>query len=184
MTCSEEMSETKNTRLLSSTYEKVDFLINKEEIFSSIILEALRTVRSSLRYLSAVTLFKGQILPLFDLDSYLKKTFDIEKEEKSYLTLILDAELFSKENREYLKQFYWENGVTARFSPNYVALNISGDTNISKVGLKELKLLPLSIIKRELDNGILGVRFLDGDRVQYLLNVEDILFGKLIKERK
>lgn len=183
MTYSDRENKKRVVKFLSSTYGKTDFLINKEDIFSSIIMESVRTVGSRLLYLSSVILFKGQLLPLFDIDNWLKQTFGIEKKEKSYLTLILRTELFSSENREYLKRFYWENGVTARFSKKYVALNISGDTVISGLDLNEMRLLPFSLIRRELDNGILGVKFLPGDRVQYLINIEEILFGKLIKER-
>lgn len=166
---------------LQVKYNKLNFLINKEDIFSSIISKTNKNVSSNSRYISSVIFFKDEAVPLLNMDAYLKDTFKIGRKESKSLILIIDVHRLKKKNREFLQLLYKKNDMQDRMSTNFLGLTIISDVKLITLDLFDIKLMPYSIILPLYKNGIMGASFDNEERIQYLLNIEDIIFSKLLR---
>lgn len=173
-----------NTNFLLIEHSKIDFLISRSQVFASIFLYSPQKIESNLRYLSYIIEYKNQKLLLLELSKYLEEAFNIESKDSSNLVLIIQINVFSESNRDIVKNLYKNicsylgNDITS----DYVALRVSSNIGIKNVSTNELEDIPLCIRKFESLNGVVALRFIEGSKIQYLIDIENIIIHKLLSK--
>ncbi|MCP4400833.1 MAG: hypothetical protein GY801_26465 [bacterium] len=156
-------------------YSSMDFIVNREQLFASIILEDAVEFESEFNYLSSLMAYREQTLPVFDFDAFLLETFSGEFEQSLKVALIIDLASFSEGNRSlYQERILREH---TEFSSEYLALKVHSHAGIKRVALSEVCLIPAGLRERQSQEGILGCRFLAGGKIQYFVDIETLVFN-------
>jgi len=164
-------------------YGHTGFVINREQICSSILLEDLKEIESNLQYLKGIIQYKDNKVLLFDLERYLWSAFRISAAKEGSLVFITETKNFSENNLAIIDKFDTGNQICA-FEKNYIALRVGNDATAIKRDIHDLRNIPQGIRNSQYKAGIIGLNFFGDGRINYLIDIESIIFNKLLVENK
>ncbi len=156
---------------LELSYDGLGFLVDRDSFFSSLYLERE----------SGIVEFNGDNIFTFNMDRLLGREFKLKESESLKLALICDTEGYTEESRKKFSGLVKE---LDDISTRYIALKIGSQAEINSILLDEIKLIPVSLRKRLLNEGLLGCRFRKPEYPQFLIDLEAFVFNSSGIERK
>ncbi|MCP4346630.1 MAG: hypothetical protein GY795_14030 [Desulfobacterales bacterium] len=160
-------------------YPDMDFIINRNQFFTSIFLENTTRFESGFKHLSLLVKYHEQTLPVFDADALLTDIYKCRIDRTLKLALISDLATFSEMNRSLYKKHILKQHPD--LSDKYIALKVNSHARIKTLLLSEIKLIPHGIRAKHNKEGILGCRFSEEGNIQYFLDIETIFFNCISK---
>ncbi|MDM8523238.1 hypothetical protein QUF80_07695 [Desulfococcaceae bacterium HSG8] len=168
-----------NHEFLILNCTEMDFIINRNQFFASIVLEETVKYKSQARHFSSLMKYHEQTLPVFDFNAFLKDTFGSGIESIFNIALISDITLFSEGNQSAYRNLILKENT--ELSSEYLALKVNVQAEIKRVPLSEIRLIPSGLRAKLNKEGILGCRFPLKNNIQYFVDIETIIF-KCIEE--
>jgi len=161
---------------LKLDYASVHFLINRQQIAASFLLEKSVVNEDSHESLFHTAEYNGQNLLLIDLDTYLKNVFFLPFERQANLALLFAKEDFLPHHQNIIHDFFLQE-MNTHLNQNFIAIKISGEAKIIQLMLDELRLIP-SLLQPFLEKqGILGLNFFQSSQIQFFIDLETILYN-------
>jgi hypothetical protein len=165
-------------------YTHCGFIINKNEIHKSFVLNDTKNISGKLPYFNALFSHEQEKIPLLDLDAYFLDTFGslpLER-DNNYLILLCDIDRFQPKNRRNLLFSYQKFKVSSFLSSRYLALKVSKNIELKRCPLSSLKPLPLNLRSFSNNHGILGFFFDEESALPYyFIDIEKIIFRFLLQ---
>ncbi|MBI9108403.1 MAG: hypothetical protein JEZ04_16775 [Spirochaetales bacterium] len=158
---------------LELSYEKIGFLVNRDQFFSSIYLEEN----------TEFTEYNGEKLFTFNMDECLNEQFSFESTDDLRLALICDITVYTKMNKKRFEVILDDFPEDSDVSAKYLSLKIGSQAEINSIPLSEIKMLPGAMQEFQLRRGILGMRFKENGYPQFLIDIEQFMFNSLFKDR-
>ena len=158
---------------LELSYENIGFLVNRDQFFSSIYLDED----------SQFTEYNGEKLFTFNLDGCLKEDFNFNSSEKLRLALICDISSYQEINKQRFSIILNDFADKTEISNKYISLKIGSQAEINAIPLTEIKMIPAALKEFQVRRGVLGVRFTGSGFAQFLIDIEQLVFNSLFKER-
>jgi len=177
MTYNDNNSE--EVRFLYINYGKTNFLINKSQFTSSILMDSYKTLKSRLKYFDKIMEYNNEYLPIINFNQFLLDNFNFETKQNSKLVIITDINNFSKRNKKIIEIFYKKNGLDAKLSPNLIGLELCNDSKMENLHISCLKKIPRNLKKHTDTHGVLGTRF-NNKSIDYFIDIEKIMFNNNI----
>ena len=156
-----------------------DVLVNSQQFVSSVALSA-EAVESGSRYLDRVAQWKGAQILVFDLAGYLGSILPLSASEDTLTALLSDTSCFSEAHRDAYRSLA---GRVGRVSADHLALSVRATLRLDAVPLAELKQVPPAIRGGCRKQGLLAFRFVQ-DRIQYLMDIETVLFTAMAAQKR
>jgi len=153
-----------------------DFLINREEISSSIYYHASDFSRLG-NHMFQVFHYNGEDILLLDFDRYLNKYFSITPSGKSCIIFFFDIRPGSplKEQAElFMKTACGETPLS-----NTAAVKITGTAALHHIPLKEFHFFPEPVRTPLVKQGILCLRITETAGIQYLIDLHTLMATQL-----
>jgi hypothetical protein len=171
-------------------YSDFDFIINRDYVFASITLETYQTIEDASSLFKKGIPYKDGIVPVVEFAPYLQEVFGILDESKSSIILIVETEKLTIKNQKRL--FSHLSKIRNKdLTSQYIALQAGSRAKVEKFPLDELRLTPGNLQKSQWHAGVLAMRFLQEIeskekhlRIQYLLDMERIIFNKIFPAEK
>lgn len=117
---------------------------------------------------------------MFELDSYLGSIFGNRDTGVMKIALVASIDSFSRVNRDYLR------GVIFKLSPEastaHIAFRVGSHAEIKNITFESLRLLPPHTRPRLYGVGVIGCRFPETGSVDFLLDLESLIFNNLKQE--
>lgn len=164
-------------------YGRTGFIINREQVCSSILLEDLKEIESNLKYLKGTIQYKDNNVVLFDLECCLWSIFKISAAKEGSLVFITETKNFSENNLAFIDKFDTGKEIST-FENDYIALKVGNDAAAIKRDIHDLKNIPQGIRNSQYNAGIIGINFFGDNGINYLIDIESIIFNKLFVEKK
>ena len=158
---------------LELSYEKIGFLVNRDQFFSSIYLDEN----------TEFTEYNGELLFTFNLDKCLNEYFHYESTDTLRLALICDVTGYTEMNRKRFKVIRGDYEGKKDISSRYLALKIGSQAEINSLPLSGIKMIPSALQDFQLRKGIIGLRFKKETYPQFLIDIEQFVFNELFKDR-
>jgi|GEM_PF-5252346 len=165
-----------NVEFLTTKYEAINFLINKNQFVSVIQPININTIKSRLKYFNQTFKYENQIVPIININNYLIDKFNLKYDKFSNFTILSKLDLFNKNNKEKLLKFYKKNNAK-KLSDDYIAVELNGNCQIITLTLDEFNLIPNSLNKTLNETGIIGIRFFNEKIIEYLIDLEKLIFN-------
>jgi hypothetical protein len=163
---------------LCSRYENMDFLVAKNQVGNRFLPENEKKIRSAVRFLSSIVRFEGKILPVFDFDSYLRSVFEARAINTQCIFLVSSIGKMGDACREAIL------GLDLKLGNDYekierICVKVPGSSETVTLPKNEMKILPPLMHEVQNTRGILGLRFIDEGKIQYILDMEIILINSI-----
>lgn len=163
---------------LSIDYGSLGFIINRARLDSSCYLENEVKTNSPSPYFDLLFDYGGQYILVFNMHGALGELFNFQDESKTRLLLIARLET----GPAMLNKIC--NGIDTNgkmINRELIGIRIKSASRMTVLPTNELRLLPASL-KNVLKNyGILACYFPSRDRIQYLIEVDNIC-SKFVQE--
>ncbi len=161
-------------------YDNMEFLFMEDQFERTENLHVEKRIKSPIHYISSATRYKGEIVPVFDLDSYLVGVFGARNTDSACRLLVMNFSSFSKDGQDSLRRLKLKNGHDKELL-NHLGVRIPGSSGFIILARSEMRILPPLMHEVQQKRGILGLRFLDDGKIQYVLDSEIILFNVISK---
>jgi hypothetical protein len=163
-------------------FNKINLLINKNEYYEKIESNNLKPINSKLKHFNQTLLYKNQLIPIYDLNLFITKSFSLQNKHSDKEILILKVSNFEEINKNKIYNFYKKNNAK-KLSIEYLGFKISKSSDFISIDLEGLKLLPKGLEKLHNNNGIFSLNFTK-NKIQYLIDVERFFFNNEIYKIK
>ncbi len=176
------MTFDQNIDFLVSDYGECDFIINRSNISGSVSYKSNHGVIDKYN----VVEYGEERLLLFDLDRFFSDYFIIKnmnsnKEiSSSKIVLIVEIDRFNTNVKENMISLL--DSISNSLCTGKIAILISSHTTVLNIDLACLKLLPKVLKSSYKKKGILAVRFAEGSRLQYFVDIERILSNQFLRK--
>ena len=157
------------------SFPDTDFIINKTQFFTSVFVERERKIQSRVPYIRSLVEYDEELLLLFDFERFLRNTFRLRTESEYHIALVSDIAGCTDEHREFFSTLRFKG--TLPVSRERIAVKVGSHAEIQPVKLQELKRIPMNLRNYEAAEGLLGCRFTAGERLQYYIDMEDLIFN-------
>jgi hypothetical protein len=164
-------------------YRNMEFLFMEEQFESCEALQVEKRIKSPIPYISSATRYRGIIVPVFDLDSYLMTVFGAQSNGDAYRLLFIDFRTISKERQESVRKLKLKSG-TGQEELLHLGIKLTCASEIITLERHEMRILPTLMNEIQEKRGILGLRFLDDGKIQYVLDYEVILLNVIARSNE
>jgi len=180
------LNDKETLKVLTLHYQGLDFLLNRDQCSTSLYISEVRRVSSKHLYLKEFLVSQDKLILLFNLDSFLQETFRVKSRGNPLLALLSETDSFNPETKDFLEKGFFPHLRIPSLHSGLLAFRITSATEISEVPLREIMPQPGILGSCLEKRGLLGVRFLANGGMQYLLDLEVLIRGRLLleKERK
>ena len=165
-----KLSEHRTQSFLVVRYDRTGFLIDRDRCVGSSFLGKTPPLDQEAGYLAGRINHGGRSILVFDLDRRLREIFDLTGGVPGTAAVLMTP---GETVRRQLR------AATDRLAPDCaddcLALKLPGRTRVARLPLTELRLMPSSLRAKLARAGLLGCRFLPGDRIQYLIDVDRLV---------
>ena len=160
-----------------------DFLINKEQITSSVIFDKSVKIKSFLKYLTQGAIVENEKIITFNLDDFVCDLFQIDLHQDNPGLLITNFNGFCSQNQAFFQNFLKSRKLDQILSNNKVALKFDSEILIEEIKIKEFYEYPSSVNQKLTENGLKLIRFKNEKKIQILMDIEEIIFNFLIRKK-
>lgn len=166
-----------NIDFLIIQYGFYEFIVNRSNIDGSISFEDTNDENGENTYVNGVINYDGDLMPVFDLDTFIRKEFHIVS-DSSRVAIILNISEFAELNKKKLQDVTKEFEVD--LSLQKIAVLVSSQSLVKEENVHNLKIVPQ--ILREFYNkiGLLAVNFSGDEKIRIFIDIEKILFSLML----
>jgi hypothetical protein len=168
---------------LRAHYANMEFLFSRAQFASSSELKSEKRIKSPIRYISSFTQYNEQVLPIFDFNSYLENVFGARAETDNRMLLVLNISSLSDSSKGSLSGLNLKHGSDVQ-KLEYFGIKIVGTSEIIVLRRNEMMILPPLMKEVQNKRGILGLRFLEDGKIQYILDLEIILLNNILHKQE
>jgi len=177
--------ETEAHDFLLLRQENIGFLIDRSSFFASIYLEHATPLQLEKNpaevalpeYLHKTIHYSGETLLLYDLDVYLSTLFGARDPGELKIALISNTAAFSTRHREFFTILVEK--LFPDVSRSFLAFKVGSEAEVHRVPFNELKLFPYRTRNKLVREGILGCRFFEKEKADYIIDLEGLVFNNL-----
>jgi hypothetical protein len=163
-------------------HENTGFLFDRSSFFASIYLEHTKALNMGPEYLNKTIHYNGETLLLFELDVYLSNLFDAKDPGQLKIALISSTHQFSSEHSRFFTLL--AEKLDPSISGTFFACKVGSQAEVDRVPFKELKLFPYRTRNKLVKEGILGCRFFGKEKVDYIIDLEGLVFNNLSRNER
>lgn len=160
-------------------YNSVDFLFNRNQITASVSNIESKSISTGINYVTEVINYGSKKLLSINMDGFLRNIFKIDDEPYVKLSVITDINAFSRLNTEKIREIIDSENIEC--DKNYISFSLTSRSEIRKIDISALKLIPKTFRGFYNHYGILGCHFPVSDRIQYFADIENLFFNSLLK---
>ena len=128
-------------------------------------------------YLHKTIHYSGETLLLYDLDVYLSTLFGARDPGELKIALISNTAAFSTRHREFFTILVEK--LFPDVSRSFLAFKVGSEAEVHRVPFNELKLFPYRTRNKLVREGILGCRFFEKEKADYIIDLEGLVFNNL-----
>jgi hypothetical protein len=169
-------------KFLCLNYSGGDFLINSEQVHSSLFMEREYRIKSPFPFLSTVIRYGEKIVLLFDFHNYLKTVFQCGEGGSARLIVILRVDGLSEVAQYAFNRIRVVRGQDM-ISDKYLAMKIPSVSQIVPLKIRNLKPVPFRLRNLQNREGVLGLRFPGEGRIQFFVDSEIFFANQVIRKR-
>ncbi len=158
-------SEPRTHDFLVIRYDRTGFLIDRDRCVGSMFLAEARPLDKEAGYLAGRIDYGGRAILVFDFDRRLREVFELTGGAPGTAAVLMTP---GEAVRRRIR-------AAADCADDCLALKLPGRTRVARLPLTELRLLPRPLRARLARAGLLGCRFLPGDRIQFLIDVDRLV---------
>ena len=170
-------NESKICDFLNIHYNNIDFYINREQFCGSSTFAIIGSAQIDFKYFSDITIYGEEKLLLFDLNSYLIKKFNAKLNGTAKLTIIVDTNNFSQNNKKTVEKNLLFDG--REYSTRYIGCLIPSSSEITKSPLQQFHIFSDIFLQTLLRYGIIAC-FFAGKKIMYLIDLEKFIVSALL----
>jgi hypothetical protein len=163
---------------ICSRYSNMEFLLSRDQFAESAELTNEKAIKSPIKYLASVTRHQGRILPLFDFDFYLRSVFGAKQEDMRAILLIASIQKMSRLARETFQNLNIKQG-NDHEKLDYIGIKMTAASETVPLEKHEMRILPPLSQEVQHKRGIVGLRFPDNGKIQYILDIETIIINNI-----
>lgn len=155
------------------------FLVNRNQFTSSLFIDGVDQVSTSNSCCSGTIDYGKDKLFLFDFNRHLQNLFHFKSTQAAHLALVIPLDILSPVVRVELEKMTSDEMANME----YMALRITNQSAIEHIPLASLRPIPPLLKDAGRAGGILGLRFVSQDHIQYFIDlnimISSMLEGKL-----
>jgi hypothetical protein len=154
-----------------------DVLLNSAQFAAGIVLRHDAELEGGRPYLNHTVRYAADTILVFDLRARLHSIFAVPPVDTASIALLADASRFTDDHREAFRSF--ARTIPGDISAGRLCLRVGlgAALRLSSIPLREIRPVPAAIRDRCYDGGLLACRFEPAGRVQYLVDIETIVFN-------
>lgn len=173
------MSESEDPRFLFARYDRVHFLLNREQCAASAFAAEVLRLRSRRPFLRELLCVGGSRLLFFDLHLFLCETFRTRSGSGARLALICELSGFGPATRELFRTSVFPALGSLGVDDGRVALRVPSDTVLRTLRIESLAPHNRSVERPLLARGILALHP-EEDSLGFLLDLDGLLGSRLL----
>ncbi len=147
------------------------FLVNRNQFSSSLYIENCNPREKKIRYSFDTINYGGKTILLLDFFSHLQSLFNYRSTESAHLALVVPVSDLSRKVSDIIHSLKGNGEI----SKEYIALRVSSQSSIEHIHISSLRPLPRLLREIGLNGGILGLRFVSTQHVQYFIDLDEMI---------